>query len=306
MDADGLGWSGFEPLGNLIVYPRTPPEEILDRIKEADVILTNKTELKGDIINNAPQLKYIGILATGVNVVDIEAAKECGIIVTNVRNYNGLSAPQMVFALLLELTNRVGHHSDSVFKGDWSTSEDFSYWHYPLVELDGLNFGIVGYGGIGKAVAKVAQAFGMSVLVQSRSKPKDLPEDIKFCDLDSLAQESDVISLHCPLTDQTKHVVDSGFLRKMKSTAFLINIGRGGLIVERDLTDALNNDEIAGAALDVLEKEPADPTCPLLKAKNCYITPHISWATAAARKRLMKIALDNLKAFLSGQPQNQV
>jgi glycerate dehydrogenase len=212
----------------------------------------------------------------------------------------------MVFALILELTNRVGHHSQTVTDGKWSESKDFCYWDYPLVELEGINLGIVGYGGIGKAVARIGLAFGMNILIYNRSVPPDLPEGITYSDLENLIKSSDIISLHCPLTPQTKGMINKDSLAQMKKTAYLINTSRGPLIVENDLADALNEGRIAGAAMDVLEKEPPEKSCPLLTAKNCYITPHFAWATLASRERLMSIAVENIKSYLAGKPQNVV
>ncbi|MBU2514828.1 D-2-hydroxyacid dehydrogenase [bacterium] len=299
-----LSWEKFEQLGELIVYDRSSEKQILERAKDAQILLTNKTVLNREILSQLSSLLYIGVLATGVNVVDTEYAAEKGIVVTSVRNYSGLSAAQMVFALLLELTNRVGHHSETVNDGKWSKSEDFCYWDYPLVELDGLTMGVVGYGGIGQAVAGMSRAFGMKVLINTRRKPDNLMDGVEYTDLDSLFKNSDVITLLCPLTPETKGMINQSSLGKMKTSSFLINISRGALIIEEDLAVALNNDQIAGAALDVLKSEPADPNCPLLGAKNCYITPHIAWATRASRNRLMDLAIENLQAFLDRVPQN--
>ena len=252
------------------------------------------------------KVEYIGVLATGVNVVDLEYTKTNGITVTNVPNYSGSSSAQMVFALILELTNRVGHHSQTVKDGKWSESKDFCYWDYPLVELEGITLGIVGYGGIGKAVARIGLAFGMNILIYNRSVSPDLPDGITYSDLDNLIKSSDIISLHCPLTPQTKGMINKASLAQMKKTAYLINTSRGPLIVENDLADFLNEGRIAGAAMDVLDVEPPDKNCPLLTAKNCYITPHIAWATIASRERLMDIAVENIKSYLAGNPQNLV
>lgn len=298
-----LSWQPFESLGQLTVYDRTSKEKIIERSLDAEILLTNKTVLSRETLSQLPKLRYVGVLATGMNVVDTEYAKETGIVVTNVSNYTGLFAAQMVFALLLELTNRIGHHSDTVRNGKWSQSPDFCYWDYPLVELDGLTLGIVGYGGIGKAVAGIAQAFGMNVLINSRSEPKNLPSGIHFADLNDLFKNSDVITLHCPLTPETEGLINRDRLLQMKDSSFLINISRGHLIDEEHLAEALNNDTIAGAALDVLRTEPADPDCPLLSARNCYLTPHISWASFSSRKRLIRMAADNLRTFLQGSPQ---
>ena len=301
-----LTWEQFSKIGDLKVYDRTSPEQILERTAGADIVLTNKTVLTAENIAAMDKVEYIGVLATGVNVVDLEYTQKAGITVTNVPGYSGSSSAQQVFSLILELTNRVGHHSQTVTDGKWSESEDFCYWDYPLVELEGLTLGIVGYGGIGKAVAKIALAFGMNILIYNRSVPPDLPQGITYSDLDNLIKSSDIISLHCPLTPQTKGMINKDSLAQMKKTSYIINTSRGPLIVENDLAQALNEGIIAGAAMDVLDKEPPDKSCPLLTAKNCYITPHIAWATIASRERLMSIAVKNIKSHLAGTPQNVV
>ncbi len=301
-----LSWHEFEALGDLSVFARTSEEQILERIADAELVFTSKVCLSNDVLKKSPKLKYIGVLATGVNIVDLEFTKANDIVVTNTPNYTGLSAAQMVFAMILELTNRVGHHSELVKSGFWSKAKDFCFWDYPLVELDGKTIGIVGFGGIGKAVARMAQAFGMNVMIYTRRVPENLPEGIKHSDLDNLVASSDVISLHCPLTDQTRGMINDDFLGRMKESAFLINISRGALVEEENLADSLNQERIAGAALDVLNQEPPNYDCPLFKAKNCYITPHISWASLASRRRLLSMAADNLKSFLEGNPKNVV
>jgi glycerate dehydrogenase len=301
-----LNWEKFSEIGELKVYDRTSPQDILERTTDANIVLTNKTVLTAENIAAMNKVQYIGVLATGVNVVDLEYTKKTGITVTNVPGYSGSSSAQMVFALILELTNRVGHHSQTVTDGKWSASKDFCYWDYPLVELEGITLGIVGYGGIGKAVARIGLAFGMNILIYNRSVPPDLPDGITYSDLDNLIHSSDIISLHCPLTPQTKGMINKESLAQMKKTAYLINTSRGPLIVENDLADFLNEGRIAGAAMDVLDVEPPDKNCPLLTAKNCYITPHIAWATIASRERLMSIAVENIKSYLAGNPQNMV
>ncbi|MGD9824543.1 D-2-hydroxyacid dehydrogenase [Desulfobacter sp.] len=301
-----LNWEKFSEIGDLKVYDRTRPDEIQERTADANIVLTNKTVLTAQDIGSMNKVEYIGVLATGVNVVDLEFTKKTGITVTNVPGYSGSSSAQLVFALILELTNRVGHHSQTVRDGKWSESKDFCYWDYPLVELEGLTLGIVGYGGIGKAVARMGAAFGMNILIHNRSVPPDLPEGITYSDLDNLIRTSDIISLHCPLTPQTKGMINKDSLAQMKKTAYLINTSRGPLVVENDLADFLNEGRIAGAAMDVLGVEPPAKHCPLLTAKNCYITPHIAWATLAARERLMSIAAENIKSHLAGKPQNVV
>lgn len=301
-----LNWDKFSEIGDLQVYDRTSPEEVRERTADANIVLTNKTVLTAEDIAAMNKVEYIGVLATGVNVVDLEYTKKNGITVTNVPGYSGSSSAQAVFALILELTNRVGHHSQTVTDGKWSASKDFCYWDYPLVELEGITLGIVGYGGIGKAVARIALAFGMNILIYNRSVPPDLPDGIAYSDLDNLIKSSDIISLHCPLTPQTKGIINKDSLAQMKKTSYLINTSRGPLIVENDLADALNKGVIAGAAMDVLDVEPPDKSCPLLTADNCYITPHIAWATLASRRRLMSIAVENIKSYLAGTPQNIV
>lgn len=301
-----LSWAGLEKLGECTIYDRTDPADIIDRAKEAEIVLTNKTVMNRETLSNLPKLKYVGILATGVNVVDTEFAKERGIVVTNVRNYTGRSAAQMVFGFILELTHRIGHHSQTVSQNKWSESKDFCYWDYPLIELDGKTIGIVGYGGIGKNVAEIAAAFGMTVMVNTRTIPDPAPFSIEFCDLDTIFDRCDVISLHCPLTKQTEGFINTERLKQMKNSAYLINISRGQLIVEQDLADALNRGLIAGAGLDVLAIEPADPNCPLLNAKNCFITPHFAWATHESRSRLLNTAVSHLEAFIKGEPQGIV
>lgn len=301
-----LNWEKFSEIGELKVYDRTSPQDILERTTDANIVLTNKTVLTAENIAAMNKVEYIGVLATGVNVVDLEYTKKTGITVTNVPGYSGSSSAQMVFALILELTNRVGYHSQTVTDGKWSASKDFCYWDYPLVELEGITLGIVGYGGIGKAVARIGLAFGMNILIYNRSVPPDLPDGITYSDLDNLIHSSDIISLHCPLTPQTKGMINKESLAQMKKTAYLINTSRGPLIVENDLADFLNEGRIAGAAMDVLDVEPPDKNCPLLTAKNCYITPHIAWATIASRERLMSIAVENIKSYLAGKPQNVV
>jgi glycerate dehydrogenase len=273
---------------------------------DADVLLTNKVVLDRETILALQKVRYIGVLATGYNVVDATAARERGIPVTNVPGYSTRSVAQLVFALILELTHHVGHHAQTVREGRWSRSEDFCYWDTPLLELDGLTLGIIGFGQIGREVANIAQALGMRVLVHSRTKPAELPPDAQWVSLNELLCRADIASLHCPLTPDTRHLINSERLALMKPTAFLINTSRGPLVEEAVLADALNSGRLAGAGLDVLSAEPPPPSNPLLTAKNCLITPHIAWASKAARRRLMQITAANLRAFLAGQPQNVV
>lgn len=300
-----LDWSGFEALGDCIVYDRTPPGQEAERAAGAAIVLTNKTWLTRETIARLPALEYIGVLATGYNVVDLDAAAERGIPVTNVPRYGTMSVVQMVFALLLELTHRVARHSQGVRDGRWSASPDFCYWEVPLIELAGLTLGVVGYGAIGRAVARVGRAFDMKILAVE-CQPLDPSEPVELVGLDDLFRRADVVSLHCPLTTDTRGLVNAGRLALMKPTAFLLNTSRGPLVIEQDLADALNAGRIAGAGLDVLATEPPPPDHPLLGARNCVITPHIAWATRAARARLMEVAVANVRAFLDGHPQNVV
>lgn len=302
-----LSWEDLKEAGNLTVYDRTPDEKILERSQGADILIINKTPLGEDILALLPDLKYIGVLATGYNVVDIEAAKKRKVIVTNIPGYSTKSVAQMAFALLLELCHHVQDHSNTVRSGVWSESKDFCFWNYPLIELDGKTMGIIGFGRIGQQVADIAAAFGMNIVAFSRHRNDQSHRDnFKWCDLDELLENSDVVSLHCPLFPETKGIINKESLGRMKSTAFLINTSRGPLVVDEDLADALNSGVIAGAGLDVLSVEPPDRNNPLLTAKNCIITPHIAWAAKEARIRLMNIAVENLKAFLSGNPVNVV
>ena len=301
-----LSWNGMGALGELTVYDRTSPSELLERSACAEVLITNKTLITADDMAALPELKYIGVLATGYNVVDIDAAKARGIVVTNIPAYSTNSVAQMVFAHILNITQRVGHYADENAKGRWTNSADFCYWDTNLVELDGKKMGIVGYGNIGKATARIALSFGMEVLAYTSKEQKDLPQGIKKVTLDELFAESDVVSLHCPLTPDTKELVNADRLKTMKSNAILVNTGRGPLVNEQDLADALNEGCIAGAGLDVLSVEPSVANNPLLGAKNCFITPHIAWATKEARTRLMDIAINNLRSYQEGNIINNV
>ena len=301
-----LNWDGFEALGELTVYDRTLPSELMQRAAGAEVLITNKTLITAENMAALPELKYIGVLATGYNVVDIDAAKARGIVVTNIPAYSTASVAQMVFAHILNITQRVGYYADENKQGRWTKNADFCYWDTQLVELQGKKMGIVGFGNIGQATARIAQAFGMEVCVYSSKPQFVLPSGIKKMDLDELFAECDVISLHCPLTPDTKEMVNADRLSKMKSNAILINTGRAPLINEQDLADALNEGRIAAAGLDVLSVEPSVEGNPLLTARNCFITPHIAWATLEARTRLMEIAVQNLKSYLNGQIINNV
>ena len=306
MNPGDLSWDELKSLGECFIYDRTPKELVVTRAADAEIVLTNKVVLDKEVIESLPRLRYIGVLATGYNVIDISEAKKRGIVVTNVPDYSTMSVVQLTFALLLELTHHVGLHSESVRRGDWTKSPDFCYWLTPLVEIDGLTIGIIGYGRIGRAVAKVARAFGMDVIAYSRRLKNEGDENARFEEIDKIFETADVVSLHCPLTKETERIVNRERISLMKSTAFLINTGRGGLVDEQALAEALNNGRIAGAAVDVLSTEPPQPSNPLLTAKNCIITPHIGWATKSARERLMKIVVNNIRAFLNGTPVNVV
>ena len=301
-----LSWSAWETLGELKVYDRTSPSELLERSEGAEVLITNKTLITANDMALLPELKYIGVLATGYNVADIDEAKARGIVVTNIPAYSTASVAQMVFAHILNITQRVGYYANENTRGRWTNNADFCYWDTNLVELDGKKMGVVGYGNIGKATARIALAFGMEVLAYTSKDQKDLPQGVKKATLDELFAESDVISLHCPLTPDTKELVNANRLKTMKRSAILINTGRGPLINEKDLADALNEGRIAGAGLDVLSVEPSVAGNPLLSAKNCFITPHIAWATKEARIRLMDIAINNLRSYQEGNIINNV
>jgi glycerate dehydrogenase len=301
-----LSWDGLEALGSCTVYERTADEDTVSRAGDAEIVITNKTELPSDVIDQLPNLKYIGVLATGYNVVDIETARSRGVLVANVPAYSTRSVAQMAFAHLLHLALHVGHHAQTVSSGKWSSHPDFCYWDTPLIELAGLTMGIVGFGRIGRATAEVALALGMKVIAYDTAAPADVPQGCRLVGLDDVFRESDVVSLHCPLTSENKGIVNEQRLAMMKTSAFLVNTSRGPLIDEQALAQALNNERIAGAGLDVLTSEPPEKDNPLLSAKNCFITPHISWATRAARARLLKVAVENVAAFLEGKPQNVV
>lgn len=302
-----LTWDDLNELCDVTVYDRTPKEEIISRMGDAELAFTNKTPLAGETLDKLPALKYIGVLATGYNVVNTQAAREKGVIVTNIPTYGTTSVAQFVFALLLEICHHVGEHGKAVKAGRWSASKDFCFWDFPLIELVGKTMGIVGLGRIGQATAKIAQAFGMKVLAFDEFKNLDLQSDtLHYVELDQLFIESDVISLHCPLFESTKGMINKENLAKMKDGVIIINTSRGPLIVEQDLLEALESGKVFGAAVDVVSKEPIEEDNVLLKAKNCIITPHIAWAPKEARQRLLKVAVDNLKAFLNGKPQNIV
>ena len=299
-----LNWDALGKIGELTVHDRTPPEQVAERAAEAEIVFTNKALLPAEAINALPSLKYIGVLATGYNVVDITEARARDIPVTNIPGYGTESVAQTTFALILELAQQPALHDVSVHAGEWTAHPDFCYWKKPLIELNGLTLGLVGYGAIGQAVARLGRAFGMKILVHTRTAREEA--DTEFVDCQTVFTESDVVSLHCPLTDENQGFVNADLLSQMKPTAYLINTARGPLVHEADLAKALNEEQIAGAATDVLSVEPPPADNPLFGAKNLIITPHIGWATRAARERLMNIAVDNLDAFLRGTPQNVV
>ena len=301
-----LNWDELKAMGECTVYDRTAPSEVLERAAGAEIVLTNKTVIDAGHIAALPALKYIGVLATGYNIVDIAAAKAHGISVTNIPAYSTASVAQMVFAHLLNIASQVQHHSEEVHKGRWTRSKDFCFWDTPLIELRGKKLGIVGLGHTGMATARIAFGFEMEVCAYTSKSPLQLPHGIKKMELDELFAQCDVVSLHCPLTDATREMVNARRLALMKPTAILINTGRGPLVNEQDLADALNSGRIFAAGVDVLSQEPPRADNPLLTARNCYITPHIAWASTAARQRLTGIMLDNIRAYLAGKPVNNV
>ena len=301
-----LSWNGISELGDLTVYDRTAPGEVIDRCLGAEAVLTNKVIITDEVMQALPQLKYIGVMATGYNVVDIDAARRRGIVVTNVPAYSTPSVAQMVFAHLLNITNQVALHDRQVHEGRWAGNQDFCFYSAPLIELASKQMGIVGLGQTGSAVAKIALALGMRVMAFTSKPQESLPEGIIKGSLDEMFATSDVVSLHCPLTPDTKHIVNAARLATMKPSAIVINTGRGPLVNEQDLADALNNGTIAAAAVDVLSTEPPTADNPLLAARNCHITPHIAWASQAARARLIDTLASNLKGYISGNVVNNV
>ncbi len=301
-----LSWDAVSQLGELTVYDRTSSEEIIARSAGAEAILTNKTVITAEIMEALPDLKYIGVLATGYNVVNVGAAREKGIVVTNIPAYSTPSVAQMVFAHILNIAQQVQHHSEEVRKGRWTNNADFCFWDTPLIELREKKIGLVGLGHTGYNTARIAIGFGMQVTAYTSKSSLQLPPEIKKRTLDELFSECDIVSLHCPLTDETKELVNAERLRLMKPTAILINTGRGPLVNEQDLADALNAGKLYAAGLDVLSSEPPKADNPLLTARNCYITPHIAWASLEARTRLMDILVENIKAFQAGKPVNNV
>lgn len=309
-----ISWEPWHGLGELVLFDRTSPAEVVDRCQGAEVVLTNKVILSAEVIDRLPALRYIGVLATGYNVVDLAAASRRGIVVTNIPAYSTASVAQMAMAHLLNITHHVADHAASVAAGDWQQARDFTYWLSPLIELSGLTLGVVGLGNTGLATARLAAAMGMEILAHTSKEQAQLDaiaerEGFRIRraeSLDALFASADVVSLHCPLTEATRHLVCRERLALMKPSAILINTGRGPLVHEQDLADALNTGKIYAAGLDVLTEEPPRKGSPLIGARNCYITPHIAWATSAARRRLMQIALDNVIAYANGTPVNQV
>lgn len=302
-----LSWDGLKRLGDVEIYDRTPADKVVERANGAEIVFTNKTPIDEEALHNLPLLKYIGVLATGYNIVNTEVAKQKGIIVSNVPGYGTASVVQMTFALLLELCLHVQRHSDSVMEGRWSRSPDFCFWNYPLIELSGKTIGIIGFGTIGRQIGDVATAFGMNIIATSRRRTDESHRNnFNWAEVPELLAQSDVVTIHCPLTPETKGLINKESLQLMKSPAFLLNTSRGPIIVDEDLADALNTDVIAGAGIDVLSVEPPAADNPLFKAKNCIITPHIAWATKEARSRLIDIAVSNVSAFLKGSPVNVV
>ncbi len=304
-----LSWDGIKQFGNLTVYDRTNNniDSIVRNIGCAEVVFTNKTPLSGEVLVKVPSVKYIGVLATGYNVVDVASAKELGITVTNIPAYGTTAVAQFTFALILELCHHVGAHSEAVKKGAWARSLDFCLWDYPLIELAGKTIGLIGFGRIGQATAGIAQSFGLKVLAYDTYRDHDLEnENCKYVSLDVLFRESDIVSLHCPLLESTREIINKNSLAQMKDGVLIINTARGQLINESDLCNALNSGKVGGAALDVVSEEPIKEDNPMLRARNCFITPHIAWAPIESRSRLMDIAVNNLRAFLKGEPINLI
>ena len=301
-----LSWAGFEKLGDLTVYDRTPKEQIVERIGSAEIVITNKTPITSEILDNCPSIKYIGVLATGYNVVDIQGAKERGIPVSNIPAYGTGAVAQFTIALLLEICHRIGHHSQAVFAGKWEKSPDFCFWDYPLIELSGKTLGIIGFGRIGQSTAKIAKALGMDIIAYGGKPTAEGKAIASYVSLDDVLEKSDVISLHCPLLPSSEGIINKNSIAKMKDGVIILNSSRGPLIVEQDLADALNSGKVYAAGVDVVSVEPIKGDNPLLKAKNCFITPHIAWAPKESRQRLMDIAVDNVRAFIEGNPQNVV
>lgn len=301
-----LSWDSLASLGELTVYDRTPAEKIVERIGDAEIVFTNKTPVSRETLDACPSVKYIGVLATGYNVVDYVAAKEKGIPVTNIPNYGTEAVGQFAIAMLLEICHHIGHHNNAVHEGRWENNEDFCFWDYPLIELAGKTIGIIGFGRIGQVTGRIAKAMGMKVIAYDVNQSDSGREIAEYTDMDTLLRTSDVIALHCPLFPETEGIINKDTIAKMKDGVIIINNSRGQLIAEQDLADALNSGKVYAAAVDVVSSEPIKGNNPLLKAKNCIITPHISWASKESRQRLMDIAVDNLRQYLNGNPVNVV
>ena len=301
-----LSWEELGKLGDLTVYDRTPESEIISRIGDAEIVITNKTPLTRATLDACPNIRYIAVLATGYNVVDIAAAKEKGIPVSNVPTYGTASVGQFAIAMLLEICHHVAHHSQTVYEGKWNVCADWCYWDYPLIELDGKTMGIIGFGRIGQTTGKIARAMGMKVLAYDSFPSESGKAIAEYVDLDTLLASSDVVALHCPLFPETQGIINKDTIAKMKDGVILLNNSRGPLIVEQDLADALNSGKIYAAGLDVVSTEPIRNDNPLLKAKNCFITPHISWAPKESRQRIMDYTVSNVLSFLNGAPANVV
>lgn len=301
-----LSWSGFENLGELQVYDRTSPDDAAERIGDAEIVYTNKTPVTEATMNACKNLRYIGVLATGYNVVDVSAAKERGIVVTNIPTYGTAAVGQFAIAMLLEICHHVAHHSEAVREGRWTSCPDWCFWDYPLIELAGKTIGIVGFGRIGQTTGRIAKALGMNVVAYDAAENPSGREIARYVDLDTLLRTSDVIALHCPLFPATQGMINRESIAKMKDGVIILNNSRGPLIVEQDLADALNTGKVYAAGLDVVSTEPILADNPLLDAKNCFITPHISWAPKESRQRLMDIAVENLRAYMDGSPVNVV
>lgn len=301
-----VSWDELKELGELTLYPRTTPEEVVDRAKDADAILINKVNITAEVLEQLPNLKYIGVLATGYNVVDVEAARKRGVVVTNIPSYSTESVVQMTFAHILNITNQVAHYGDASRQGRWSANPDFCYWDTPLMELSGKTLGIVGLGHIGQRVAAIAQQFGMDVFAVTSKDATSLPMGIQKTTLDGLLGVADIISLHCPLTKDNYHLLDAEKIGRMREGAILINTARGALVDEQAIADALASGRLAGYGADVMEQEPPRKDSPLFSQPHAYLTPHIAWATKEARERLMRICVDNVRAFKAGKPINRV
>lgn len=304
-----LSWEGLKRFGDLQVFDRTDfdPKKVIEAIGDAEIVLTNKVPITEEILKTVPNLKYIGVLATGYNIIDIKTATNLNIVVTNVPNYGTAGVAQFTMALLLEMCHHIGDHNKAVQNGEWTKSPDFCFWKSPLIELSGKTMGIIGFGRIGQATAKIAQAFGLNILAYNRSKDPSLEsETCRYVELNELFEKSDIISLHCPLSESTEGIINKQNIAKMKAGVMIINTSRGGLIIEEDLKEALNSGKVARAAVDVVSSEPIQENNPLLKAKNCIITPHIAWAPTESRVRLLNAVIENLEAFINGNAQNVV